>query len=104
MNNHFINPVEFLSLSPSTRLSLFVRDPRDLVVSGYFYHKKGSNWCNIKTPNEDTLRTVNMSVPANYLREGETIAECLNRLPLEQGLKMEIGGVLISSHYQSGRT
>ncbi|MEK9569314.1 MAG: hypothetical protein VW124_09920 [Paracoccaceae bacterium] len=91
VNNHFINPVEFLDLSPDTRLSLFVRDPRDLVVSGYFYHKKGVEWwCNIKTPNEDTLRTVNMSVPANFLRRGETIAECLNRLPLEQGLKMEI--------------
>ncbi|MCG8469630.1 MAG: hypothetical protein MJB57_15730, partial [Gemmatimonadetes bacterium] len=29
------------------RVTRFIRDPRDLVVSGYLYHKRGAeNWCN----------------------------------------------------------
>src|SRR4030042_3938179 len=46
------------------RISRFVRDPRDMVVSGYFYHKRGAeNWCNMIGPTEETLRGVNGSVP-----------------------------------------
>ena len=33
------------------RISRFVRDPRDLVVSGYFYHRRGAEpWTTQKAP------------------------------------------------------
>jgi pyruvate/2-oxoglutarate dehydrogenase complex dihydrolipoamide dehydrogenase (E3) component len=29
----------------------FIRDPRDLIISGYFYHKRGGeDWCDYKNP------------------------------------------------------
>ncbi|MBZ2167695.1 hypothetical protein [Marinobacter sp. F4216] len=44
VNNHFIDIGRLREFNPDLRASLFVRDPRDLVVSGYHYHKRGAEW------------------------------------------------------------
>lgn len=60
---------------PLYRGSHMVRDPRDLIVSAYFYHK----WTNEKWAN----------VPkAEY--DGATYKEHLNRLPKDEGILLEI--------------
>ena len=38
------------------RISRFLRDPRDLVVSGYFYHRRGAeSWTRQAAPTDDVL-------------------------------------------------
>lgn len=87
LNNHAL---DFEVLGENDRVSRFIRDPRDLVVSGYFYHKRGAEaWCTIQTPKAENLRAVNGCVP-RALKNGESIAECLQRLDLEDGLLAEI--------------
>lgn len=91
VNNHFVDTLDLNTDTKNQRSSLFVRDPRDLVVSGYHYHKRGAEWwCNVKNPTPDTLKTVNLSLPAKYLQQDESISECLSRLDEETGLQMEI--------------
>ncbi len=91
VNNHFILASEIQQQQPGTAFSLFIRDPRDLVVSGYFYHKRGAeDWCNVEGPSEETLTTVNMKLPAAYLAGNESISACLNRLDMSEGLQMEM--------------
>jgi len=87
LNNHAL---DFAQLGEDVRVTRFIRDPRDLVVSGYFYHKRGAeSWCMIRDPKPENLRAVNGCVP-RALKEGESIAECLQRLDLEEGLMAEI--------------
>ncbi|KPA22676.1 hypothetical protein shim_09630 [Shimia sp. SK013] len=87
VNNHF---VDLAQLSNAPRASLFVRDPRDLVVSGYFYHKRGAEkWCHMVDPAPEDWRHVNSAVPPQ-MRQGESFTDCLNRLPLAEGLMAEI--------------
>ena len=50
VNNRFL---DFPQLG-RFRISRFIRDPRDLVVSGYFYHRRGAeNWTTMKSPTDD---------------------------------------------------
>jgi hypothetical protein len=87
LNNHAL---DFEVLGENDRVSRFIRDPRDLVVSGYFYHKRGAEaWCTIQNPKAENLRAVNGCVP-RALKNGESITECLQRLDLESGLMAEI--------------
>jgi hypothetical protein len=87
LNNYAL---DFENLGENDRVTRFIRDPRDLVVSGYFYHKRGAEaWCTIRDPKPENLRAVNGCVP-NALKHGESIAECLQRLDLEDGLMAEI--------------
>lgn len=87
LNNHYID----LSVTPSTtRCSLFIRDPRDLVVSGYFYHKRGAeSWCKVTDPQPKDFEIVNGYIPT-ALQSGESFQDCLNRLSLSEGLSAEI--------------
>ena len=87
LNNHVL---DFDLLAAEDRVSRFIRDPRDLVVSGYFYHKRGAEaWCKIRDPREENLLAVNGCVP-QAMQKGESIAECLQRLDEEEGLMAEI--------------
>ena len=83
-------PIDFSTLPSGYRASHFVRDPRDLVVSGYFYHKRGAEpWCNIVDPTENDFYIVNGMIPEN-IQKGMSFASYLSSLSLEDGLKAEI--------------
>jgi len=86
LNNHV---VDFERLRPY-RATHFVRDPRDLVVSGYFYHRRGAEaWCRTGWPDEDAWRVVNGTVP-DSLPPGMSFAEYLSSCSEEEGLMAEI--------------
>jgi hypothetical protein len=102
VNNHFISLDAIQLQSPGTAFSLFIRDPRDLVVSGYFYHKRGAeSWCTERSPTEQTLETVNLKLPSEFLRGSESISECLQRLDIKDGISMEIE--MRRPHFESMR-
>ncbi len=86
INNH---PLDFSKLG-NYRISRFIRDPRDLIVSGYHYHKRGAeNWCQIKDPTEQDWLVVNGVRPGQMSKEDsfQTYLESLNQ---ENGLIAEI--------------
>lgn len=86
VNNHALD----LERLGDVRITRFVRDPRDLVVSGYFYHKRGAeDWCNIVDPNPEDLRIVNGCIPSQ-MKRGESFSQHLNSVDLEEGLIAEI--------------
>ena len=67
-----------------------IRDPRDMIISGYFYHKRaGEPWCNYINPTDDDWSVVNASVPSS-LPENTSFAEYLNAVSVEDGLAAEI--------------
>ena len=68
----------------------FIRDPRDLLVSGYFYHKRAAeSWCDLANPEDGDWQVVNGKVP-DALAPGQSLAQYLNAVPLEQGLIAEL--------------
>ena len=72
------------------RISRFIRDPRDLVVSGYFYHKRGAEqWCNIVDPNEEDWTNVNGTLPTG-MEKGLSFSSYLQSLSEEDGIIAEI--------------
>ena len=72
------------------RISRFVRDPRDLVVSGYFYHKRGAEkWCNFIGPTNDDWQALNGCVP-EQMRKDQSYSAFLQSLGQEDGLIAEI--------------
>ncbi len=86
INNHYL---DFNKLN-DFKISRFIRDPRDMIVSGYFYHKKGAeNWCNIIGPNENDWKRVNGNLNKN-LGHTHSYTSYLNSLSLEDGLIAEI--------------
>lgn len=73
------------------RISRFVRDPRDLVVSGYFYHRKGKEeWTRLEAPTEEDWRFANGVVPEGLRRAGTSFSSYLRSLPEEEGLLAEL--------------
>lgn len=87
VNNHV---VDFSLLGPY-RATHFVRDPRDLVVSGYFYHRGGAEaWCHVRDPDEPAWRNVNGAIP-DGLPRGMSFAEYLSSCSEEEGLLAELG-------------
>ena len=84
------------------RISRFVRDPRDLVVSGYFYHRRGAEpWCREIDPDpREWASQRNRDVP-RALRPGESLEQCLQRLDREDGLIAEME--LRARHFDSMR-
>ena len=73
------------------RISRFVRDPRDLVVSGYFYHRRGAeDWTTVKSPTADDWYFANGRVPEGLRQSGSSFAEYLQSLPVEDGLLAEL--------------
>ena len=83
------------------RVSRFVRDPRDLLVSGYFYHKRGAEgWSRIPDPTDTKWRQVRGAVPSNLPR-GRSLMQFLEDAPLEDGLFAELE--FRRHHFQSMR-
>lgn len=73
------------------RLSHFIRDPRDLVVSGYFYHRRGAEqWVTIESPTDEDWRFANGVVPEGLRAAGTSFASYLQSIPEEEGLLAEL--------------
>jgi hypothetical protein len=73
------------------RLSRFIRDPRDLIVSGYFYHRRGAEaWTTIENPTTDEWYFANGVVPEGLRAAGVSFAAYLQSLPEEEGLLAEL--------------
>lgn len=67
-----------------------VRDPRDMVVSGYHYHRRAAEpWCDYLNPTDEDWQIVNAPVPA-ALPPDTSFAAYLNAVSLEEGLAAEI--------------
>ncbi|MDF1819131.1 MAG: sulfotransferase domain-containing protein [Immundisolibacteraceae bacterium] len=87
VNNHSIN---LINLGEATRITRFIRDPRDLIVSGYHYHKRGAEpWCNIVNPSIDDWRVVNGNIPKN-MGTTHSYSSYLQSIDIEDGLLAEI--------------
>ena len=87
VNNHRI---DLDRLQGDVRVSHLIRDPRDLVVSGYFYHKRGSeDWTRIPPAVPGAWDVVNGTKPVQ-MPEDESLFDYLNRVPVEDGLLAEI--------------
>ena len=73
------------------RISRFIRDPRDLVVSGYFYHRRAAEpWAAIEGPTSDDWYFANGVVPEEMRGESVSYADYLRGLPEEDGLLAEL--------------
>ncbi|MEM6484980.1 MAG: sulfotransferase domain-containing protein [Pseudomonadota bacterium] len=87
VNNRFIE----LDQLEEFRLTRFIRDPRDLVVSGYFYHLKGREaWCNLPNPTERDWFFANGVVPEGLRQNGSSYTTYLRSLSEEDGLLAEL--------------
>lgn len=86
LNNHVLELDRFEDI----RVTRFVRDPRDLVVSGYFYHKRSAEpWCGIVSPTGEEWSVVNGTIP-EALGGRRSFAQYLNEASLEDGLLAEL--------------
>jgi len=86
VNNHALDLDRFEDI----RVTRFVRDPRDLIVSGYFYHKRAAEpWCEIVAPTKEDWTVVNGTIPDGLL-EHRSLAQYLNEVSLEAGLLAEM--------------
>lgn len=66
-----------------------IRDPRDLLVSGYFYHKRAAeDWCEYLNSNNNDWKIVNASVP-DGIPANISFGEYLNQETTETGLISE---------------
>ena len=73
------------------RISRFLRDPRDLVVSGYFYHKRGAEaWVRMEAPTAADWYFANGIVPAGMKAQGTSFEQYLQSIPEEEGLLAEL--------------
>lgn len=92
LNNHFFSPNELEEISgePNT-CSLFIRDPRDLLVSGYFYHRNGVEpWTRISNPTKKDYEVVNGNIPRDIRLSGLSMSDYLKNCDLEKGLLVEL--------------
>lgn len=72
------------------RIVRFVRDPRDLMVSSYYYHKRGAEkWSQLVNPSDTDWMVVNGKVPKE-LSPGESLSSYLSKVSIEQGLQAEM--------------
>lgn len=86
-NGFAIEPERLLS---DFRITRFVRDPRDLIVSGYHYHKRGAEpWFRMKNPTNKYWEPINGNIPKGQKKE-QSYAEYLAGLSIEDGLLAEI--------------
>ena len=73
------------------RMSRFIRDPRDLVVSGYFYHRRGvESWTTIESPTAADWYFANGFVPEDLSVGDSSFARYLQSVPEEEGLMAEL--------------
>ena len=88
--NGFAINIDHLPNDTPFRITRFVRDPRDLVISGYFYHKRGAEpWFRFKDPSLKYWSPINGCVP-EQLPSKTSFSEYLQKVPLEEGLMAEI--------------
>jgi hypothetical protein len=67
-----------------------IRDPRDMLISGYFYHLKASeSWCHYQDPTNEDWAVVNAQVPEN-LPAGTSLKDYLESVSIEEGLAAEM--------------
>lgn len=87
VNNHSVD----LSRYTDYRVTRLMRDPRDLVVSGYFYHRRAAeSWCDEPARNDRDWLFVNGHVP-EAIRDGTmTFSEWLKTIDAEAGLLGEL--------------
>lgn len=72
------------------RVVRFVRDPRDLLVSGYHYHKKGpQKWCAVVNPTVADFAVVNGAVPRG-IAPSQSYEMYLNSVDQETGFAAEL--------------
>ena len=92
LNNHFFTQAELESLSSGgNSYSLFIRDPRDLLVSGYYYHRKGIEpWTRIQNPSSADYDIVNGCVPECLKKSGLSMHQYLERCDIAEGLLVEL--------------
>lgn len=87
VNNHSLD----LDRLGDFRLTRFLRDPRDLVVSGYFYHRRGAEpWCTMDNPTDADWAFANARVPDSLRAAGGSFADYLQSLDEEEGLLAEL--------------
>ncbi|MGK0298866.1 MAG: hypothetical protein ACI9XC_002490 [Gammaproteobacteria bacterium] len=81
------------------RVVRLIRDPRDLIISSYFYHKRAAEpWTKLINPTDQDWKQVRGTVPAD-LPTDKTFAKYLNDVSMEEGLHAEIE--FRKFHYQS---
>lgn len=102
-NQHYINSVSGHALTldrfEDIRVVRFIRDPRDLIISGYFYHKRAAeHWCALKNPTETDWAMVRGYIPRK-LPSDFSLTEYLNSTSLEEGLIAEMD--FRTHHYNS---
>ena len=91
-----------LEQMPDARVVRLIRDPRDLVVSSYFYHLRGAeHWCHLQDPIDADYLMVRGKVPSQ-LRAGESLTRYLNEASREEGLLAELE--FLSHHFESWRS
>jgi len=72
------------------RVVRFVRDPRDLMVSSYYYHKRGAErWSNLMNPVDADWMVVNGKVPSD-IPSGESLSSYLSSVSVVEGLRAEM--------------
>ncbi len=87
VNNRALDP----DALGDVRITRFVRDPRDLVVSGYHYHRRGAEaWTSQRAPTADDWYFANGTLPDGLADHGGSFAEFLQDLPEEDGLLAEM--------------
>ena len=90
LNNHGWRELQRIMKKADT-VTVFVRDPRDLLVSGYHYHKKGREfWCQIDHPNEEDWREVNGNIDKEFANAKTSFSNYLKGLDEDQGMIAEL--------------
>lgn len=92
LNNHFLPLADLEEVSgEENTCSLFLRDPRDLLVSGYFYHRKGVEpWTRIRNPTETDYEVVNGNIPEAVRASGMSMSDYLGQCDVDEGLLIEL--------------
>lgn len=88
-NSHFAGVI-----SPNVTYVLFVRNPFQMIVSGYLYHRKGPNPCTVRSiPHKADVQGHHLLwTDARVVspHDRETYAEYLKRVPVIDGLLAEM--------------
>ena len=97
--NNFNVPID-----ENMRVSHFIRDPRDLMVSGYHYHKwTGEAWCNDESISYDHISHHHLFKKyiggAELWPLGVSYQEFINKVTKKQGLILEL--IWRKSHFET---
>lgn len=88
--NGFAININSLPEDQDFRITRFVRDPRDLIISGYFYHRKGAEpWFRFTNPTNKYFEPINGNTPSS-IPPGKSYSEFLQSISKEEGLIAEI--------------